>query len=345
MSALGSRGRLVMAGGQRQEREGAVELAVLERDRALGAAGIAAMLIPSTTIVTRWFVRSRGTAMGVLSTGPGSAVAFLPLNAWLIATLGWRMALVAFGCIVAAATVCLALLYREPPAHEDRPAGGADTRASRGTPVAGETWTLRRALRSLPLWAAFTMTALGVIGFQIMATHQVAHAVDRGFPQDTVVWLFAFGAGCMMAGNLLGGWLSDRVDRGWVFVLGTVVAILGIACLALARGPQDLVLLLLYAVSGFGFGMRIAQLSAIPADAFAGPHLGAILGLVQAGGGLGGAIGPFLGGWLFDVTGSYRLAFTAACVAVAGSAVAAWFAARPRESAQKELSVERDVRL
>jgi MFS family permease len=299
----------------------------------LGAAGIAGMLIPSTTIVTRWFVRSRGTAMGVLSAGgPGSAVAFYPLNAWLIATLGWRMALVAFGCIVAAATVSLTLFYREPPADEDRPAGGADTRP-RGTRVTGEAWTLRRALRSIRFWAAFAMTALGVIGFQIMATHQVAHAVDRDFPQDTVVWLFAFGAGCMMAGNLLGGWLSDRVGRGWVFVLGTVVAILGIGCLALMRGPQDLVLLLLYTVSGFGFGMRIAQLSTIPADVFAGPHLGAILGVVHAGGGLGGAIGPFLGGWLFDVTGSYRLAFMAACVAVAGSAVAAWFAARPMASA------------
>ena len=299
----------------------------------LGAAGIAGMLIPSTTIVTRWFVRSRGTAMGVLSAGgPGSAVAFYPLNAWLIASLGWRMALVAFGCMVAAATVSLTLLYREPPADEDGPAGTVDTRPSRSTRVAGE-WTLRRALRSIRLWAAFTMTALGVIGFQIMATHQVAHVVDRGFPQHLVVWLFVFGAGCMMAGNLLGGWLSDRVGRGWVFVLGTVVAILGIGSLALMRGPQDLALLLLYTVSGFGFGMRIAQLSTIPADVFAGPHLGAILGVVQAGGGLGGAIGPFLGGWLFDVTGSYRLAFMAASVAVAGSAVAAWFAARPMASA------------
>jgi MFS family permease len=82
-------------------------------------------------------------------------------------------------------------------------------------------------------------------------------------------------------------------------------------------------------VSGIGFGMRIAQLSAIPADAFSGPHLGAILGVVQAGGGLGGALGPFLGGWLFDRTGSYGLAFLAAGAAVAGSAVAAWFAAQP----------------
>jgi len=301
----------------------------------LGAAGIAAMLIPSTTIVTRWFVRSRGTAMGVLSAGgPGSAVVFYPLVAWLIARLGWRMALVVFGGIVAAATVSLALLYREPPAGGEGAAARART-ANTDAKLAGaarapnEAWTLRRALQSVELWAAFAMTALGVIGFQIMATHQVAHAVDRGFPRLTVVWLFSLGAGCMMAGNLAGGWLSDRVGRGWVFMLGTVVAILGIACLSVMRGPEDFLLLVLYTVSGFGFGMRIAQLAAIPADVFAGPHLGAILGVVQAGGGLGGAIGPFLGGWLFDVTGSYRLAFLAAAVAVAGSAVAAWVAARP----------------
>jgi len=294
----------------------------------LGAAGIAGMLIPSTTIVTRWFVRSRGTAMGVLSAGgPGSAVAFYPLIAWLIAMLGWRTALVVFGGLIAAATVSLTLLYREPPAAANRAV--EDPSPSRAPRTPGEAWTLRRALRSLRLWAAFAMTLLGVIGFQIMATHQVAHALDRDVPRDTVVWLFAFAAGCMMAGNLLGGWLSDRAGRGRVFVLGTVVAILGILCFAQIGGPQDCVLLLLYAVSGFGFGMRIAQLSTIPADVFAGPHLGAILGVVQAGGGLGGAIGPFLAGWLFDVTNSYRLAFLAACVAVAGSAVAAWFAARP----------------
>jgi MFS family permease len=301
----------------------------------IGGAGIAGMLIPSTTIVTRWFVRSRGTAMGVLSAGgPGSAVIFYPLNAWLIEMLGWRMALVAFGGIVATATVLLTLLYREPPPPH-RPAGGAAFTSSAGARALREVWTLRRALRSVSLWAAFVMTALGVIGFQIMATHQVAHAVDQGVPRATVVWLFALAAGCMMAGNVLGGWLSDRVGRGWVFVAGTVLAIVGILCFAQLRGPEDHVLLLLYVVSAFGFGMRIAQLSTIPADVFAGPHLGAILGVVGAGGGLGGAIGPYLAGWLFDVTSSYRLAFLAACVAVAGSAVAAWIAARPTAGAPK----------
>lgn len=291
----------------------------------VGAAGIACMIIPSTTIVTRWFVRSRGTAMGVLSTGnPLSAVVFYPVNASLIASLGWRNALVVFGGVVAVATVVLARLYRDPPSGDRCRAGELGATRS-----ANEEWTLGRAVRSFRLWAAFAMTLLGTIGFQIMATHQVAHAVDQGFARATVVAVFAFGAGCMIAGNLLGGWLSDQLGRGWVFGLGSIISIGGIAALALTSGPRDLPLLLVYTASGFGFGMRIAQLSAIPADAFSGPHLGTILGMVQAGGGLGGAIGPFLGGWLFDVGGSYVLAFTAAGVAIAGSAVAAWLAARP----------------
>jgi MFS family permease len=226
-------------------------------------------------------------------------------------------------------TVGLALLYREPPTPRDGPAGAAESRFAPPAGSPDEAWTLRRALRSGRLWAAFIMMALGVIGFQIMATHQVAHAVDRGFEPATVVWLFSFGGLSMVAGNVLGGWLSDRMGSGWVFMLGSLVAIAGIACFALLRGPQDLPLLLLYTVAGFGFGMRIALLSTIPAAVFSGPHLGTILGAVQAGGGLGGAIGPFLGGWLFDVTGSYGLAFLAAAVAIAGSSVAAWLASRP----------------
>ena len=297
----------------------------------LGAAGTACIIIPSTTIVTRWFLGSRGTAMGVLSTAtPGSALVFYPVTAALIATLGWRPALVAFGGIVAATTISIALLYRDPPRSEGpRDAGEAEATRSRSPRSADQEWTLRRALVSTQLWAAFGMMALGTIGYQIMATHQVAHAVDLGLHHDTVVWLFAVGAGCTMAGNLLGGWLSDHFGRGWVFAVGSIVAIAGIGSLALMRGPGDLPLLVLYTAAGFGFGMRIAQLSAIPADVFAGPHLGAILGVVQAGGGLGGAIGPFLGGWLFDLTGSYGLAFTSAGIAIAGSAVAAWLATRP----------------
>ena len=184
----------------------------------LGAAGTACILIPSTTIVSRWFVRSRGMAMGVLSAAtPGGAVVFYPVNAWLIATLGWRGALVGFACIVAVATVSLALLYRNPPTDKGHSASGAAAMLAGGAGSAGEVWTLRRALRSIRLWAAFAMTALGVIRYQLMATHQVAHAVDRGFGQATVVWLFdvtgnyrlAFAAAAIaVAGSAVAAWVA-----------------------------------------------------------------------------------------------------------------------------------------
>src|SRR5439155_938376 len=122
----------------------------------LGAAGTACILIPSTTIVSRWFVRSRGTAMGVLSAAtPGGAVVFYPVNAWLIATLGWRGALVCFACIVAVATVSLALLYRNLPADKGHSARGAAAMLTGGAGRIGGVWTIRRALRSIRLWAAF----------------------------------------------------------------------------------------------------------------------------------------------------------------------------------------------
>jgi MFS family permease len=294
----------------------------------LGAAGIAGIMMPAAAIVGRWFVRSRGAAMGLIAAGSSaSAIVFYPLNTWLIVTLGWRSALLVFGLIVVVVAVPLAaLLYREPPDG----VGRSPAEAARDTGTATHDWTLAAALRNHRFWAVFTMWALGVIGYQIVTTHQVAHALERGFAPITLGWVFGLAGACTVAGNLLGGALSDRWGSGVVFALGSAVGIAGIAALAWLRGPGDLAGLLLYAASGLGFGMRIALLAAIPAALFAGRHLGAILGAANAGGGLGGFIGPFLGGWLFDVTGSYGLAFLLAGLAIAGSAVAAWIAAAPR---------------
>ena len=103
----------------------------------------------------------------------------------------------------------------------------------------------------------------------------------------------------MAIGNLIGGILSDRWSREWVFSLGSDIGVLGIWCFSALTGPHDLVLLVIYAAAGLGFGMRIPLLTAIPADLFAGRHFGAILGFTNGGCGLGGFIGPFLAGYLF----------------------------------------------
>ena len=151
----------------------------------LGGAGIACIQIPAAAILSRWFVRSRGAAMGVVSAGASaSAIVFYPLNTYLIVVFGWRTALAMFGLLVAVVTIPLAaFLYRDPPEKVD---GRREVTVDRPLGAPGD-WTLGMALRSVPFWAVFAMWGFGVIGYQIVTTHQVAHAVDRGFSADPLV--------------------------------------------------------------------------------------------------------------------------------------------------------------
>jgi MFS family permease len=300
----------------------------------LVAAGIACIMMPAAAVISHWFIRSRGTAMGIISAGASfSAFLFYPLNAWLIASFGWRHALDIYGLIILLGIGPLgALLYRRHPVDVGAVPYGVEltSRELQGHSQSTTTWTreltLGTALRTYQLWAVFAMWGLGVIGYQIMMTHQVAHALGRGFDARTIAWAFGLSGIFTAVGNLIGGVLSDRWGREWVFSVGSGIGVLGIWCFSALTEPHDLMLLLIYTVSGVGFGMRISLLTAIPADLFAGRHFGAILGFTNGGGGLGGFIGPFLAGYLFDSTGDYQLAFAVSALAIIGSAVAVWVA-------------------
>jgi MFS family permease len=305
----------------------------------LVAAGIACVMMPAAAVISQWFIRSRGAAMGIISAGSSlSAFFFYPLNAWLIAGFGWRHALDIYGLIITLGVGPLAaLLYRRHPAdvgaapYGMQLAGRESLERPRPTAILTRESTLREltlkaALRTYQLWAIFAMWGLGVIGYQILTTHQVAHALGQGFDSGTIAWIFGLSGIFTAVGNLIGGVLSDHWGREWVFSLGSAIGVLGIWCFSALTGPHDLMLLLLYAVAGLGFGMRISLLTTIPADLFAGRHFGAILGFANGGGGLGGFIGPFLAGYLFDVTGDYQVAFAVSALAIIGSVVAVWVA-------------------
>ena len=309
----------------------------------LGAAGVAFMMTPATAVISAWFTRSRGTAMGIIAAGASSsAVIFYPLNGWLISRLGWRRAIAAFGAIVALGIGPLAaLLYRQRPedlgANSRSGAKEAMEKPARPPPSRTEGTvfpdvTLWAALRTVPLWATFFMWLLGVTAYQIVTTHQMAHVLDVGFDPGTAVWIFGIAGVFTTAGNILGGVLSDRWGCEWVFGLGSLLAVAGIGLFSSLTGPGDISKLIVFAVVfGIGYGMRISQLALIPAKLFYGRNFGAIFGFVNGGGGIGGFIGPPFAGFLFDRTGSYRFPFAVSAVAVIGSAVAVWIAA-PRKA-------------
>ena len=168
----------------------------------------------------------------------------------------------------------------------------------------------------------------------MLTTHQAAYAADQGIDPEQAAFIFGLAGVYQLAGNLPGGALSDRWGRQRVFLTGSLLGVVGIVTLASVRGPQDIWKLHRFALAlGTGFGARISLLSAIPADAFGGPRFGLILGLLGAGSRLGGLIGPLLGGLLFDLSGSYGVAFAAAGVAALLSGLAAWLARPPDHTA------------
>jgi MFS family permease len=304
--------------------------------------GIAATLGPSSALLSRWFVRRRGTALGLYAAGSSvGTLLSLPLVAWLVAASGWRATLAGYGAVLALTlTLPPLLVYRDSPeALGQEPDGGRGPAPARVRITSEHPWTVRAALGTVTFWAAFAMLLLGVVAFQIVTTHQVAFAVNRGIRAERAAAAFGLVGVFQLLGNLTGGTLSDRLGRQFVFQSGSVLGLVAVVVLTSVDGPADFWKLYLFALfMGLGFGARISLLSAIPADAFGGPRFGAILGLLQIGSGLGGFVGPTLAGLIYDASDSYRVAFLTAGAAVLLSGLAAWFARPPRVPAPAEAS-------
>jgi MFS family permease len=188
-------------------------------------------------------------------------------------------------------------------------------------------WTLGRALRTRALWLFFAASfLLWGIGTTLIITHQVAFTRDIGFSPDfgAVVYL-AFGIAYFISN--LGGFISDSIGREKTMTVGVVGAMAGVLMLVLANWYPDARLLFLYsALFGLGAGLCAPVLTAALADFFQGKHFGAINGFVTMSFGVGGAISPWLGGYIHDQLHTYIPAFAIVMVAIAASCVCVWLA-------------------
>lgn len=148
------------------------------------------------------------------------------------------------------------------------------------------------------------------MGNQVIVTHQVAHAVDVGYSTVFAASIFGLMGVISIGGRILFGYLADIMNRQMVFTWVQLISAVGIFALLMLHDTTAPWLLYTYAVCyGLGQGSRALVLSAISADIFHGKHFGAIFGYFTFSIGLGGAIGAWLGGFLFDLNHNYTIAF------------------------------------
>lgn len=282
----------------------------------VGAAGISLIgMVPHVAIISRHYAKRKATALGIAWAGGGVGIFLLvPAAAAMISHWGWPAAYVGLALLVLVIVVppVFWLLPRGADAPGAEVAGAQHAkRGGHGARGGDGDWTVGQALTNSSFWLLFTARVLASLGNQIIVTHQVAHAVDVGYPKIFAASVFGVMGVVSIGGRLVFGYLSDVMRREIVYTWVQVVSAVGTVALMATRDDSMPWLLYIYAVFyGLGQGSRALVLSAISIDVFQGKNFGAIFGFFTLSVGIGGAIGAWLGGYIFDVTQSYQTAFS-----------------------------------
>lgn len=271
-------------------------------------------LVVFVPLLSRYFVRNRGMAVSVVQSANGFARAVsAPAATLLIDGVGWRAAYLWQGAFMAVILLPLAGFFRG-----FGPVG-------RRHHSEGEGWTVRQAVRTPHFWLLFSVYLFTGLGSFLVALHQLAFAVNIGFDKLYASSVLGIGALLSLPGVIVTGTLSDYVGREVSAVVTYATSILGVVFGLMITSPDQHLLLWLHACFfGLTWGARGPAITAKTADLFPGPNLGTILGVITIGTGLGAAGGSWLAGFVFDATGSYRVAFGLSIVFYVAGSIAFW---------------------
>jgi MFS family permease len=284
-------------------------------------------------LLSYWFIRKRATAIGIASMGQGlGALIMVPTTQWLVSRIGWRSAYIVTGSVLLFLLApANALLQRRRPQDVgqfpdgDRAPRRGQVAAGHGDAHgAGRDWTLADALGSFPFWCITAgHLALGTALFMIN-THAIAHFVDVGYEKLAASFYFGLIGFIRIGATVLWGTLSDRIGRSKTYGIATLIAVLGVGCMAaMTIGAPLWLIYVTIALYGIGHSAGNPTYGAVISDIFSGRKIGLIFGFLEVSFGLGCAFGAWIGGYLFDLTGSYAWSLTLClfCFVISGLAI------------------------
>jgi MFS family permease len=293
------------------------------------AAGLAAgaVYVPLTAATASWFVRHRSLAVSLVSAGLALGTTLVaPLARWLIVTHDWRFAMLTLGFIGWAVILPAALLLRPAPAVDVRKAASPSAAG-----VVRADMTVGEALKTPVFWI------LSLANFACCAAHSgpifhmVSYAAYCGVEPLTAATVLGAAGLAAMAGRVSCGLLADRFGAKRTL---SACLILQAGAIALYTVAYDLNTL--YAVSmlfGFAYGGAMPLYAILVREHFPAAIMGTVFGVVAMIAALGMALGPPVGGWLFDRFGGYGWLYLASsAIGIAAALLAMSVRAHPRGS-------------
>jgi MFS family permease len=281
----------------------------------LMAMAMGAEWIPLLSTVPRWFTRRRALMQGIMFSGSGFGMIVWPLIAnHFISSYGWRNAYVILGAITGVLITVAAQFMRRAPEQIEEPVNEG---AGESPAFAGETsLPLRRAVRRRDFWVLCAVYGCLWFCSNVVMVHIVIHSIGIGITAARAASIPATIGAVGIGSRILMGGLGDRIGYKKALVIGFALLVAVFLWLSVAK---ELWALYLFAVV-FSLGHSGAVLqSPLTARLFSLAWLGAVVGGVECISTAFGTTSPVLAGRIFDITGSYQLAFLiCAGVALAG---------------------------
>lgn len=254
--------------------------------------------LPNQVLLTRWFDKARGRAMGFAYLGIGLGGALVPLlSVWLVQTFNWHNALRILGVLIILIALPLAYFVKEAPvAQQVSPAK---------TPTAPIGWALKS--KAFYLLAIGSMCSIGAVG----GTNQhlkLFLSLDQQYAQVQAARVASLVLAFSLVGRLLMGWLADRYTKKYVMLLIYLLVAASIPLLFFAGTPGAIYLFAI--IFGIGLGGDYMIIPLMAAELFGVKIMGRLMGVILTADGVAEATVPMLVGNLRDQTASYTVGFS-----------------------------------
>lgn len=283
----------------------------------VGSLGNAAFTVLLPVIVTRWFNRHMGMAIGIywaaMGTGP---MIFAPLFRWLIETRGWEWSFTVIGIVAGIILLAFSSLIRSSPSEKGLSAYGAEGSFKEqrvpGAPAVAPAG-LREFLTKRPVWLLMGIHHLGCVAHAIILAHVVSMATFRGVPGVEAAGVLSTIAGTSIISRFVSSILTERLGGRAVLTMAMVGQSTSVVILFFAS--EAWVFYLFAVVFGVFYGGEMVGFPIINRQLFgARAPLSSIYSFEMLGASTGMALGGWLGGALFDVSGAYTWAILASAV-------------------------------
>jgi sugar phosphate permease len=263
--------------------------------------------LPNQVLLSRWFDRGRGKAMGIAYLGIGFGGTLVPLLANALTTrFGWHTALYLLGLLMIVLTLPFALFVKDAPTPATSSSAQNQTAQTRS--ATAQTMSLRAIFThwTFPLLMIGSMCSIGAVG-GTMQNLKLLLSLDRGFAQGDVAAVMSLVLASSIVGRLLMGWLADRWAKKHVMLL--IYVIVSIAVPMIFWSPSPAWLRISAILFGIGLGGDYMIIPLMAAELYGVAVLGRVMGVVLTADGVAEALAPMTVATIRDRSGTYAGGF------------------------------------